>query len=148
MGLLSRLAEEALAEARKLDAYLDSRNRPSTSFDEDTLTDLPLELVIARNILIDRTHTLKQLALGPVGVLTEIMWAVRKAISSLFSLPYQRTQLKNTISAQTSSPSLLSRPSISPPTFPLPPTAVFLFMPSHLAPNCHPLLSNALSATP
>ena len=148
MGFLSLLAEEALAEARKLDAYLDSQNRPSTSFDEDTLTDLPLGLVTARNTLIDRTHTLKQLALGPVGVLTEIMWAVRKTISPLFPLPYQRTQLKNTISSQTSSPSPPSHPSISPPTFPLPQTAVFLFILSHLAPNFHPLLSNALSATP
>ena len=88
MGFLSLLAEEALAEAKKLDAYLDSHNRPSTSIDEVTLPAHPLGRITARHTLIDRTHTLKQLALGPVGVLTEIMWAVRKAISSLFSFPY------------------------------------------------------------
>ena len=89
MGFLTVLAEEALAEAKKLDAYLDSQNRPSTSFDEDTLTALPPDLVTARNALINKTHTLKRLALGPVGVLTEIMWAVCNLPSPLpFSFPW------------------------------------------------------------
>ncbi len=76
MATLTALAEEALQQARLLDAYVLAQGRPLTSFDEDTLTNLPPDLVEAREALVNSTHTLKRLAVGPVGVLTEIMWAV------------------------------------------------------------------------
>ena len=76
MATLTALAEEALQQARLLDAYVLAQGRPLTSFDEDTLTKLPPDLVEAREALVNSTHTLKRLAIGPVGVLTEIMWAV------------------------------------------------------------------------
>ena len=74
---LTALAEEALQQAKLLDAYVSAQGRPLTSFDEDTLTDLPPHMLEARDALVNSTHTLKKLALGPVAALAEIMWAVR-----------------------------------------------------------------------
>ncbi|KAL8785484.1 MAG: hypothetical protein Q9195_008627 [Heterodermia aff. obscurata] len=72
MASLTSLAEEALAQAKKLDAYCLSEGRSLTSFDSDTLNDLPPDLSAARDALIDSSHTLKQLALRPLGLLAEI----------------------------------------------------------------------------
>lgn len=71
------LAEEALQQAKLLDAYISAQGRPLTSFDEDTLTEMRAEMREARDALVDSSHVLKRLALGPAGVLTEIKWAVR-----------------------------------------------------------------------
>jgi hypothetical protein len=76
MPSLTELAEEILASAKCLDTYLDSKGLPSTSFQRDTLTDLPPDLERARNALVDSTQTLKRLALGPIGVYTEILYSV------------------------------------------------------------------------
>ena len=73
---LTALAEEALKQAKLLDAYVSAQGRPLTSFDEDTLKNLPPHMAEARDALINSTHTLKRLSLGPVEVLTEILWAV------------------------------------------------------------------------
>ena len=81
MASLTALAEEALKQAKLLDAYAAAQGRPPTSFDLDTLTHLPPHLAESREALVNSTHTLKRLALGPVGVLTEIMWAVRPSAS-------------------------------------------------------------------
>lgn len=76
MASLTTLAEETLKQAKLLDAYALAQDRPLTSFDKDTLPNLPPDLVQAREALVNSTHTLKKLALGPVEVLMEIMWAV------------------------------------------------------------------------
>ena len=73
---LAAHGEEALQQATLLDALVLAQGRPLTDFDEDTLSILPPNMVEARDALIKSTHTLKRLALGAVGVLTEIMWAV------------------------------------------------------------------------
>lgn len=78
MASLTALAEEALKQAKLLDAYAAAQGRPLASFDVDTLKNLPPDLVESREALVNFTQTLKRLALGPVGVLTEIMWAVRR----------------------------------------------------------------------
>lgn len=76
MPSLTELAEEILINAKCLDAYLDSKGLSSTSFEEDTLGDLPLDLEKTRNALVDSTQALKRLALGPAGVYTEILFSV------------------------------------------------------------------------
>ena len=73
MASLTSLAEEALAQAKKIDAYCLSEGRPLTSFDSDTLNDLPPEISAARDGLVNSSHTMKRLALRPLGVITEIM---------------------------------------------------------------------------
>ena len=73
---LTKLAEDILANAKRLDEYTSSQSLPPTSFDNDTLKDLPLDLEAARNSLIDSTQLLKRLALGPVGHLIEISFGV------------------------------------------------------------------------
>ena len=73
MPSLTSLAEEILANAKRLDEHLASQQQPSPSFDHDVLGDLPPQLEAARESLIDSTHTLKQLAQGSVRATTEIM---------------------------------------------------------------------------
>ena len=77
MGSLTSLAEEILANAKRLDAHLSSQNLNSTSFDHDSLADLPSELESTRKALIDSTQTLKQLSQGPIGSSMEIIFNVR-----------------------------------------------------------------------
>ncbi|KAL8946577.1 MAG: hypothetical protein Q9222_007050, partial [Ikaeria aurantiellina] len=75
MPSFTSLAEEALASARQLDEYLASKNLPPSSFETDTLTDLPPDLEIVRTNLIDTSQTLKQLAQGEVGRTVEILFS-------------------------------------------------------------------------
>ena len=81
MTSLTALAEEALQHAKVLDAYLESHNLPPTSFENDSLADLPLELGKHRDGLINSSQTLKQLAQGPATVLVELGWACTNEIS-------------------------------------------------------------------
>ena len=67
-------------QAKQLDEYLASQGRSDTSFAEDTLFDLPPNLIDARDNLINVTQTLNRLALGPVGLLLDIMWSVRVSL--------------------------------------------------------------------
>ena len=76
MASLTALAEEALKQAKLLDAYVLAQDRPLTSFDASTLTDLPPNMSEARKTLVNSAHTLKRLAMEPAGVLSEIVWAV------------------------------------------------------------------------
>ncbi|KAL8838358.1 MAG: hypothetical protein Q9170_002165 [Blastenia crenularia] len=69
---LTSLAEDILASAKQLDKHLASKGLPSSSFDNDTLVDLPEDVEEVRNSLIDTTNTLKQLAQGHVAVPMEI----------------------------------------------------------------------------
>lgn len=78
---LTALAEEALGHAQALDAYLSSQSLPSTSFDVDTLSNLPAEQTSHRTALINASQTLKQLAQGPSGIFTEVTWSCADEIS-------------------------------------------------------------------
>lgn len=77
MSSLTTLAEEILANAKRLDEHLSSQHLSATSFDHDSLADLPSELESTRKALIDSTQTLKQLSQGPVGSSMEIIFNVR-----------------------------------------------------------------------
>lgn len=88
MPSLTSLAEEALAQAKKLDEYLVSQGRQHTSFGNDTLFGLPAEFTEAREALVNSAHTLKQLALRPEGVFDEILWAVRIPHHPSILFPY------------------------------------------------------------
>ncbi|KAM3074300.1 hypothetical protein ACMFMF_006316 [Clarireedia jacksonii] len=61
--------------ATALDEHLLSSGRPQTSFDEDTMDNLPPEMEEIRNNLIDTAHTIKYLALGPRGILSDILFS-------------------------------------------------------------------------
>ena len=90
MPSLTALAEEVLANTKRLDAYLESKGLPYTDFQEDTLSNLPLDLETTRNALVDSAQTLKRLALGPGGVYTEILFSVlptETSPTSRFNLP-------------------------------------------------------------
>ena len=76
MGSLTALAEELLANAKRLDQHLLSQKLPSTTFDNDTLGDLPPEMESARKTLIDLSQDLKQLSQGPVGSSMELIFTV------------------------------------------------------------------------
>ena len=77
MASLTSLAEEILANAKRLDQHLSSQHLASTSFDHDNLADLPSELESTRKALINSTQTLKQLSQGPIGSSMEIIFNVR-----------------------------------------------------------------------
>ena len=81
MSSLTALAEEALKHAKALDAYLASKNLPSTTFQIDSLKNLPIHLSPHRDGLINTSQTLKQLAQGPATVLAEMGWACTDEIS-------------------------------------------------------------------
>lgn len=76
MPSLTEIAESILANARRLDAYTASKGLPSSSFERSTLDDLPVDLEQCRNALIDSTQSLKQLALGPMGLCVEVSFSV------------------------------------------------------------------------
>ena len=58
------MAEAILAQAKKLDGYLETNQIPYPSFDEDTLDQLPDELQDDRWALANSTNELKKLARG------------------------------------------------------------------------------------
>lgn len=76
MVSFTSLAEDILASAKRLDEHLASKGLPPSSFDNDTLADLPNDVEATRNSLIDTTHALKQLAQGPHGSTMEILFSV------------------------------------------------------------------------
>lgn len=77
MSSLTEIAEIILASAKLLDAHTTSQNLPPTSFDNDTLSNLPIELEAARKSITDATQTLKHLAMGPASHVFEISLGVR-----------------------------------------------------------------------
>lgn len=78
MSTLTEIAEGILANAKRLDAFTSSQGLPSPSFECDTLQNLPPDLEQTRNDLVNSTQKLKRLALGPVGVVYEILFSVSK----------------------------------------------------------------------
>ena len=81
MPSLTSLAEEILINAKRLDEHLAAQKQPSPSFDHDAWINLPPQLHSARESLIDSTHTLKQLAQGPVSATTDILMSVGSRVS-------------------------------------------------------------------
>ncbi|KAL8671047.1 MAG: hypothetical protein Q9168_004440 [Polycauliona sp. 1 TL-2023] len=75
MVSFTSLAEEILVSAKRLDEHLASKDLPPSSFDQDTLVDLPDDVAAARNNVINTSQTLKQLAYGAVGRAMEIAFA-------------------------------------------------------------------------
>ena len=76
MPSLISIAEEILRNAKQIDEHLATQKQPSPSFDHDALVDLPPQVELARDALIDSTHTLKQLAQGPSRSTFDIMISV------------------------------------------------------------------------
>ena len=76
MPSLVKIAEEILANAKLIDAYTCSKGLPFTSFEVDTLGNLPQEVEKARDAIVNSTQDLKRLALRPKNTLVEILFGV------------------------------------------------------------------------
>lgn len=76
MASLTEIAENILAQAKRLDAFTTSKGLPSSSFDLHTLFDLPDDLEECRKDLVDACQSLKQLGNGPVGQFYEVLFNV------------------------------------------------------------------------
>lgn len=76
MGSLTEIAQGILADAKRLEEYTTSKGLSYSTFEEDTLSNLPDDLEETRKSLIDLTQKLKQLAHGPVGLLLETLFLV------------------------------------------------------------------------
>ena len=77
MASLTEIAEGILANAKRLDEYTASKGLSnSTSFENDTLSNLPDDFEDCRKSLVDSTQKLKQLAHGPTGLLLETLFLV------------------------------------------------------------------------
>jgi hypothetical protein len=63
---LTSRAEAILAQAKKIDAYLEEKNIPYSSFEHDTLKNLPVEPQDVRWSLVNDSNDLKKLARGAV----------------------------------------------------------------------------------
>ncbi len=84
MSSLTEIAEDILANARKMDAYTNTNLKGG----HESLVGLPANIENARLALINSTQTLKRLALGPKGTLMEILYSVSTShlTPSLYSL--------------------------------------------------------------
>ena len=76
MASLTEIAENILAQAKRLDAFTTTKGLPSSSFDLHTLFDLPDDLEECRKDLVDACQSLKQLGNGPVGQFYEVLFNV------------------------------------------------------------------------
>ncbi|KAK4691467.1 hypothetical protein P7C71_g5537, partial [Lecanoromycetidae sp. Uapishka_2] len=83
MPTLTEEAEHILANAKLLDAYTASQNLPPTSFEKETLFDLPPEIELVRKNLVDGSQRVKKLAAGSVSGIFETLWgAINHAIEA------------------------------------------------------------------
>lgn len=80
MASFTSFAEDILASARQLDEYFISQNLSPPTFDNNCVSDLPKDISIIRNKLINTTHTLKQLAQGPVDIILQQILSVNSII--------------------------------------------------------------------
>lgn len=76
MSSLTKLAEEILANAKRLDEYTLLKQIPPASFDHDSFANLPPDLERTRSAMIDTTQTLRKLIAGPLAMTTEILYSV------------------------------------------------------------------------
>ena len=77
MASLSEIARDILADAKRLDEYTTSKGLGYSTFEKDSLSNLPSDLEDCRKSLVGLTQQLKQLAHGPVGLLLETLFLVR-----------------------------------------------------------------------
>ncbi|KAK2760703.1 hypothetical protein FQN54_001938 [Arachnomyces sp. PD_36] len=77
MPSLVSLAEELLAQAKEIERTLEKNNLPPTSFDKDTLEQLPSEAQKLRWDLLDTSHEIRQLARGARLSGLDIAFSVR-----------------------------------------------------------------------
>lgn len=82
MASLTEIAEGILADAKRLDEYTKSKGLNYSTFENDTLSNLPDEYENTRKSLVDSTQKLKQLAHGPVGLLLETLFLVSPSAHS------------------------------------------------------------------
>lgn len=76
MESLTEIAQGILADAKRLDEYTTSKGLSYSTFEQNTLSNLPDDLEETRKSLVDLTQKLKQLAHGPVGLLLETLFLV------------------------------------------------------------------------
>ncbi|OTB10410.1 hypothetical protein K445DRAFT_27657 [Daldinia sp. EC12] len=74
VGSFTELALEILQLASELDSQLARQNRKQTTFEFDTLQDLPVDINATREEFINKTHAAKRLALGANGILRELVF--------------------------------------------------------------------------
>lgn len=77
MPSLVSLAEELLAQAKEIERTLEENNIPPTSFDKDTLEQLPTDAQKLRRDLLDTSHEIRQLARGARLSGLDIAFSVR-----------------------------------------------------------------------
>lgn len=82
MASLTEIAEGILADAKRLDEYTISKSLTASTFESDSLSNLPDDLEDCRKSLVDSTQKLKQLANGPVGLLLETLFLVSRSSRS------------------------------------------------------------------
>ena len=83
MTSFTDIAQSILADAKKLDEHTTTQGLGSVSFENDCLSNLSPDLEDCRKSLVNATQRLKQLALGPVGLLLETLFLV--SLSSFWS---------------------------------------------------------------
>lgn len=83
MPSLVALAEEQLAQAKRLEAILEQNKIPNTSFDRDTLELLPDDAQKLRWDLLDASHEFRQLVRGARLSGLEISFSVLPAPDAL-----------------------------------------------------------------
>lgn len=86
MSTLTEIAKRIYERAKRLDEYTSSIGLPPTHTFYDTLTDLPEDIEEERKALVDDTKDLNRLALGPVGMLLEILFTVSAERNTLLAL--------------------------------------------------------------
>lgn len=84
MTSLTQLAEENLANAKRLDKYLASNGLPFVSFDHDSFENFPPELQGTRNEMKNTLKAMKDLVTGPIDSTTEILHSVSLSRPCMF----------------------------------------------------------------
>lgn len=92
MGTLTRMAEQLLEQARKVDAYLESQNCPPASFKEYHLDHIPAEVAQARDALINGCSDLRSMVEQPQETTVNIAGSVSK-VSAFLSYCPANTQI-------------------------------------------------------
>lgn len=76
MPSLTSLAEELLAQAKQIDAYLETKQLPSPSFENDPLDELPGEMQALRYRIFNTSQQFTHLVRGPVMATSDICFSV------------------------------------------------------------------------
>jgi hypothetical protein len=77
MGSLTAIAEQLLAQAKEIDAYVASKELPPLSIRHETLKNLPFDLQSTCDSLIDGTANLRALVEAPAPAVMNIIYNVR-----------------------------------------------------------------------